>query len=282
MTISISNTFLKATFNTKGAELTALHSKQRNYIWNGNPQFWGKHSPILFPIVGTIKNNEYFFEGKKYNLNRHGFARDLDFKIISQTQTSVVFSLKNNYKTILAFPFEFELQILYQLDENKLNVSYRVQNNDKKIMPFSIGAHPAFALNESFENYGLQFSDDEKINYYLLDSDLVAEKSTILKVKNKRLDLNYKLFENDALVFKSMQSDAITIFEYDKAILKLHYKGFPNFGIWTKHNAPFICLEPWYGYSDTNESTQQIVEKEGIQLLKPNAIFDATYNIEIL
>ena len=111
---------------------------------------------------------------------------------------------------------------------------------------------------------------------------MVAEKSTVLKLNNKKLDLNYKLFENDALVFKSMQSEAITILENDKPILKINFAGFPNFGIWTKHNAPFICLEPWYGYSDTDKSTQQIVEKEGIQFLKPNAIFNATYSIEIL
>ncbi len=281
MTVSISNLFLEATFNTKGAELVALKSENNNYIWNGNPVFWSKHSPILFPIVGTLKDNEYFFEDKKYNLSRHGFARDLDFEIISQTDKSIVFSLKNNNNTLLIYPFEFELQINYELNENNLEVSYQVQNNGKNTMPFSIGAHPAFALNDPFDQYSLKFSDDELLNYYLLENDLISENQNILPLTNNILKLDYKLFENDALVLKTINSNEITILKKEKPILKMSFVGFPNFGIWTKPNAPFICLEPWYGYSDTINSRQLISEKEGIQLLKPNAIFNAIYSIEI-
>ena len=279
---TISNSFLTATFNKKGAELTALNSKVKNYIWNGNVEFWDKHAPVLFPIVGTLKNNCYIYDNKAYYLSRHGFARDLDFEIVSKTNDSILFSLKNNEQTLLSYPFEFELQIAYVLIKKQLKVSYKVQNFSNKIMPFSIGGHPAFALNEGFKNYSLAFEKNEKPSYFLLENNLISEKSTVLELINRQLNLNYNLFENDALVFKSIESEFITILENSKPFLKFSFRGFPNFGIWSKQNAPFICLEPWFGYSDTVKSGSDFLEKEGIQILKPNEIFESLYEIEIL
>lgn len=283
MTTIISNSNLTAQIKHSGAELCSLkNNENKEFIWNGNPLFWGKHSPVLFPIVGTLKNNSYFYNGKDYNMSRHGFARDMPFEAINKSQNSVTFSLVSTPETNKMYPFDFELQITYTLEENSLNVEYKVINNGKLPMPFSIGAHPAFSLEGNFENYSIEFEKDEMLEYYLLENDLISNKKKQLGTKNKKIDLNYQLFENDALIFKSIESNTLTILENATPFLKVNFKGFPSLGIWTKKEAPFLCIEPWFGYSDTAENFGNLFEKEGIEVLKENEIFNSEYSIEIL
>jgi galactose mutarotase-like enzyme len=282
LTTTISNSNLTAQINHFGAELFSLkNSKNKEYIWEGNPAFWGKHSPILFPIVGTLKNNSYHYNGAEYHLSRHGFARDTEFKLIEKSENSVTFSLISSEETRKVYPFDFELQIIYTLDERSLNIEYKVINKSKSQMPFSIGAHPAFALPGNFENYSLEFENEESLEYHLLENDLISYKTKKLEVKNKILHLNYQLFENDALVFKSLQSKSLTILENSNPVLRVDFKDFSNLGIWTKKDAPFICIEPWLGYSDTEENFGNLFKKEGIQILNSGKSFKAKFNIEI-
>jgi len=162
----IKNTFLTATINSFGAELCSLkNNENKEYIWEGNLDFWGKHSPILFPIVGTLKNNSYQYNETEYHLSRHGFAREMDFEIVNQRENSVTFSIQSSEETLKVYPFLFELQIIYTLDKNRLHIEYKVMNNGKIKMPFSIGAHPAFALPGNFENYNIQFEKEESLEY---------------------------------------------------------------------------------------------------------------------
>ena len=149
-------------------------------------------------------------------------------------------------------------------------------------MPFSIGGHPAFALPKKFEAYSLQFETDENLTCYQLKNDLLSEKTKQIELVKNRLPLTYSLFENDALIFKKLKSKQIQILETGIPILNFAFKDFPNFGIWTKINAPFICLEPWVGYSDVLNTTGNILEKEGIQLLESNSSKEFKYSIEIL
>ena len=284
MKTTISNSILSATINHKGAELTSLINcnSNREYIWEGNPKHWGKHSPILFPIVGTLKNNSYTYNDSKFELSRHGFARDLIFKIINKENDKVVFSLKNNNETIKIYPFKFELQVTYTINDNELLIEYRVQNTGSETMPFSIGGHPAIALKDRFENYSLQFVTYEKLTSHMLENDLLSDNTKSIAIQNGVLPLSYSLFENDALIFKSLQSENIQILENKFPILNFKFKDFPNFGIWTKNNAPFVCLEPWMGYSDIINSNGNIFEKEGIQILNQNSAFECGFSIEIL
>jgi galactose mutarotase-like enzyme len=283
LTTTITNSILTATINHKGAELISLKNckSNREYIWEGNPEYWSKHSPILFPIVGTLKNNYYLYNGKKHELTRHGFARDLNFNIINIEVNKVVFSLKFNVTTLENYPFKFELQVIYSQNNTELLIEYRVLNSGTETMPFSIGGHPAFALNEEFENYSLQFETNENLTSYQLENDLLSEKTKSIPLKNRVLPLSHSLFENDALIFKSLKSKQIQIVENNIPILNFKYKDFPNFGIWTKDRAPFICLEPWFGYSDTMNCNGKILEKEGIQLLEQNGTFECCFSIEI-
>jgi galactose mutarotase-like enzyme len=284
LTTTISNSVLSATINHKGAELISLqHSEtKREYIWEGNPEFWGKHSPILFPIVGTLKNNSYQYKDKIYTLPRHGFARDFDFQLVTEETDKVVFSLQDNESTFNIYPFHFELQLIYTLQNSALIITYKVINNSAKTMPFSIGGHPAFALKNQFENYSLQFESAEKLISYQLENDLLSSKTLEIELKNNQLPLTYSLFENDALVFKSLQSKQIQILENNAPILNFKFNDFPHFGIWTKINAPFICLEPWLGYADTTKANGNILEKEGIQLLESNSYKDFNFSMEIV
>lgn len=283
MTTTIQNATLTAEINPFGAELISLkNNNTTEYIWEGNPDFWGKHSPILFPIVGTLKNNSFSYEEKEYNLSRHGFARDMTFKLIDKKENSATFCIKSSAETLKKYPFEFELHLMYTLQNSSLDIEYKVINTGKSKMPFSIGAHPAFALPGNFENYSMTFEKEEPLEYYLLENDLISNKTKTLEVHNKQIPLTYELFKNDALIFKTLQSNTLTILKNEKPFLKVNFEDFPSLGIWTKMNAPFICIEPWFGYSDTNENFGNLFEKEGIQILDSNKIFNSKFSIEIL
>ena len=284
MEITIQNAELIATFKSQGAELCSLKGKEtrREYIWEGNPEFWGKHAPVLFPIVGTLKDNRYFYKDEFYALSRHGFARDMEFEVIDKKDSSVVFSLKANKQTKAHYPFDFEIQIGCTLADSILNIEYKIINKMDERMPFSIGGHPAFALPETFSSYSLEFEKPEELKSYILENDLLSSTTVNIPLFDKTLPLNYSLFEKDALIFKSLNSKKISILESEHAILNFYFEDFENFGIWTKMNAPFICLEPWLGYSDLTSSDGNIENKEGIQFVEANDIFKCSYSIEIL
>ena len=283
MNTTISNSILSASINHAGAELFSLKSNQnKEYIWEGNPDFWGKHSPVLFPIVGTLKKNIYTIEGKEYQLPRHGFARDMEFQLIHKTENSAAFSLESTTETLTKYPFEFELQLIYTLEEASLHIEYKVINKSGKKMPFSIGAHPAIALPENFENYAFEFDKEEVLKYYLLENDLISNKTKVLETTNNIVPLNYKLFENDALIFKTLESKSLTILENSKPYIKVAFEDFPSLGLWTKDQAPFICIEPWLGYSDTAENSGDLFEKEGVLVLNDNQTFHSKFSITIL
>ena len=282
MKIGIRNEYLSTNINSFGAELIDLVKEERNYIWTIDEQFWNKKSPLLFPIVGQLKNNSYTLNDKQYSLTRHGFARDYEFDFIEKTSSSVLFSLSQNDDTLKQYPFQFELQIKYELIQNKLIISYLVKNKSDLKMPFSLGAHPAIAVRDDIKNYSILFENDENLIRYKLENGLLSDKYEKVETKNNTLLLNYSLFENDALIFKKLNSKSLIILENNKPYLKIDFGNFPNLGIWTKNNAPFICIEPWFGYSDSNNTTGDLYAKEGMQILESNNEFTTSFTIEIL
>ena len=281
MDIKISNGILTATINPKGAELNSLKKNSTEYIWEGNAKYWGKHSPVLFPIVGTLKNNSYLYNGIVHALSRHGFARDNMFTVKEQQENRVVFSLASNDNTKRVYPFDFELEIAYTLNDDTLAIDYAVMNNSEAALPFSIGAHPAFAFPGKFENYSLKFEKDEPLESTQLVNDLISDNTEILDAIDGELALSYKLFENDALILKSLASRAVTIIKNGADYIKVAYNDFPHLGLWTKEGAPFLCIEPWQGYSDSNNASGNLIEKEGIILLPPSNTYTAGFTIKI-
>ncbi|MEM0576764.1 aldose 1-epimerase family protein [Flavobacterium polysaccharolyticum] len=282
-TISINNDQITAQFKTLGAELFSLKDKNnKEFIWEGNPNFWGKHSPILFPIVGSLKNNTFEYNDNSYSLPRHGFARELTFEVIDKKEDSVTFSLQSNEETQKKYPFSFELQLSYTLIGRSLHLGYKVINTSNTVLPFSIGGHPAFALPKAFDSYQLQFDGLDSLTFNLLEEGLISDQTKTIEIPNQQLNLEYQLFENDALVFKNISSKSVTILEENQPILKVDYSDFPDLGVWTPVNAPFICIEPWFGYSDTPNNSGKILEKEGIQLVTPKTFFESNYTITLL
>lgn len=282
MYLTLTNNKFSARINQKGAELTSLKTKEREYMWEGDPKYWGKHSPVLFPIVGTLKNNTYLYGGNIYALSRHGFARDNAFTVKEQTEKKAVFSLIANAETKKVYPFDFELELHYTLKDTTLEIKYVVHNTGKQDMPFSIGAHPAFALPVKFNNYSLKFEKQESLMSTQLENDLLSDKTMPLPLQGNTLPLDYSLFENDALILKTLQSKTVTIIESDKDLLSVKFEKFPSLGLWTKQDAPFICIEPWQGYSDPNSATGNLLHKEGIVLLPAGETYTAAIEVTIL
>jgi galactose mutarotase-like enzyme len=283
MNITISNGSLTATINSKGAELISLKDASgREYMWEGDPAFWGKHSPVLFPIVGTLKNNKYLYNENEYTLSRHGFARDMEFKIKEQTADKAVFLLSSNKETLKSYPFEFELLLTYTIINRKLEIIYSVVNKGTETMPFSLGAHPAFALPGEFTSYSLRFENDEPLIAHELENDLLSDATKSIPATGGVLPLSYNLFDKDALIFKNQRSRSVTILREQQPLLQVGYNDFPHLGIWTKRDAPFICIEPWQGYSDTAACTGTLMDKEGIKKLMPQQNTDFKLTIEIL
>ena len=281
MIITITNNKISASIDTLGAELIRLEKDNKNYIWTVDETYWNKTSPILFPIVGRLKNDTYSIENKTYELPRHGFARNLEFQIVNQTESSVVFVLESNSETLKNYPFEFELRLEYELDENELKMKYFVENKSEATMPFSIGAHPAFVIENSFSDYSLKFNQTEEFISYDLDKEQFSNSFRKINSEDGQINLNYSLFEKDALVFKHLQSNKLTLLKKNEPVLSVQFEGFPYLGIWTKPNAPFLCIEPWCGLADNVNHNGNIFEKEGINLLHPQEIFSRRIKITL-
>lgn len=277
----LKNKHCTVTINHKGAELISFTKNGIDCIWSVDEKFWNKTSPILFPIVGKLKNDTYLLDGKKYTLNRHGFARDYVFSVKEKLENSITFSLQQNEETLKRYPFNFELQLKYTLENSTLTLQYFVINNSNEKMPFSIGAHPAFSITNNFEDYALQFDSHDTFETHHLENDLFNGKTSIIPSNGNLIPLNYGLFEKDALVFKNLESKTVTLIKNYKAVLSITFKEFPFLGIWTKKNAPFICIEPWVGHADESTATGNIVEKKNITILNAKESFNCKFSIEL-
>jgi len=267
--IILQNQDLVVAIQSKGAELCSVQSKAngREFLWQADPAHWPKQSPVLFPIVGKVKENAYSHAGKTYSLPRHGFAREMEFSLIEQSESKAIFQLCNSAESKAVYPFDFDFRICYHLNHNELHTTYTVTNSGNETMYYNVGAHPAFALPLDFSAYSLAFPLDTELTAFELEHELISETTHQIHLENHSLPLSYSLFEKDALIFKQLESKLVTLFENDRPFLQVSFADFPNLGIWTKPQAPFICIEPWLGYADTTDASGVLEEKEGIQSL---------------
>jgi len=284
--IKIENDLLIVKAKSQGAELTSIFNKKTmlEYLWQAGKE-WTKHAPVLFPIVGQLKGNVYFYNGEKYSLERHGFARGLPFAVGNSETNRMEFVLNSSAETLKIFPFQFELKIIYSLEGNTLNVKHEVNNRENEKMFFSIGAHPAFKIpldeKETYDDYFLEFNKKELAERWKLQNGLIVDEKEIVLNNTNILPLRKSLFDNDALVFKNLKSDLISIKnKKSNHGLNFYSKGFPYFGIWAAKNADFVCLEPWHGIADSVKHNQKLETKEGIINLEPQRTFNCEYTIE--
>lgn len=286
--VYLKNDFLEVEIDTKGAEVKKIyhHRFQLHYLWNSDAAYWNRSSPVLFPIVGKVKDNTYTYDDRPYHLTQHGFARDTDFVIERTTANEAVFFLDSTPQSLTVYPFKFRLYIIYTLSEASLNVAYKVENHDKGELLFSIGAHPAFNCplepGLSFEDYTLTFEKEEQAPRLLLGAHGISRNTeAVFSKDSKVISLDYNLFATkDAIVFKDLQSSYMTYSSHKASHgLRFHFAGFPYMGIWTKPG-PFICIEPWHGVADFEDADGKLENKEGIIRLISGELFEANYTME--
>jgi galactose mutarotase-like enzyme len=285
----VENDFLKVTFRTKGAELTSVFDKANRieHLWQGDPQVWPWHAPNLFPVVGGCVNNEIHVNGKAYRMERHGFARQSEFILLSATANQALFALPFSEQTLAVYPYQFNFQIEYTLQGKQLTITYRVRNEGDQPQYFSVGAHPAFNVpffpGEDYADYYLEFPVVEKLERHLLSKDGYFNGQTErVSTEGAKLLLTKDLFNQDALVFKDLQSRQVTLRSVThKHSLTVDYPDFEYLGVWAKPGAPFVCIEPWLGCADTEGKAVDIREKEAIQAVNPGAVFEASFSITV-
>ena len=287
---TLENELVQVTINTLGAELTSFMLKEdgTEYIWQADPKFWGRHAPILFPIVGRLKDNTYRIKDRTYFMTQHGFARDLPFELISSGDDYFSFRLTNNEETLAKYPFEFELTVSYKLEGTSLQVTYGVQNTDDEAMYFSIGAHPGFNWplspdQETPEDYVVEFSSPETVDLLLIEGGLISSERKPFLRNESSFPLSADLFAKDALVFQGLQSEKLALRSLKTGkFVEMEIQGFPYLGIWSQSgSAPFVCFEPWFGLADEVDSDYDFTTKRGIQELEVNGEFACTYTITI-
>ncbi|WGD34692.1 aldose 1-epimerase family protein [Olleya sp. YS] len=287
----LSNNYLNIGVLPKGAELCQINAVNNNnqFMWHADPNIWGSFAPNLFPIIGCLKEDQYMFNNTKYTMPKHGFVRhNTDIKLVSQTENSLVFSLLYNEDLLKLFPFKFEFIITYTLKDNTLEVNHTVKNLDNQTIYFSVGGHPAFKCplykDEDYTDYSLVFETNETAETYLLNTQngLLTDKTKPVFTTKNSIQLRPDIFNEDALIFKDLISKKVALVSKTHGeILSVSLKDFDYLGIWAKPNAPYVCIEPWLGIADHEQTTQQLTKKEGIITLPANKTFSASYNIQI-
>jgi len=289
MTI-LENDLLKIGISNTGAQLTSFYNKTAGieHMWQGDPAIWPWHAPNLFPVIGTLIDNQLLVDGRAYTLTqRHGFARYSEFLPIEANSEQAKFSLPYCEKTLAVYPYKFDFQILYDLIDNALRITYKVINMDHQTIYFSVGGHPAFNVpffpGEKYDDYALEFETKEKLETHLLASDGCFNGETQpVPLKGQELPITHELFANDALVFKNMKSRQVTIkSDQHEHTLSVQFPHFNQLGIWAKTEGDFVCIEPWLGCADTEGKHVDIKQKEGIQKLHQGHVFEASFYISI-
>ena len=288
---TLSNDSLTIQVSPQGAELSSIvaNATQKEYLWQADPAFWKRHSPVLFPIVGSLWNNEYHHNGITYHLSQHGFARDKEFELIKETDTELRFKLQESEDTLKLYPFPFYLEIGYRLASNQIEIIWVVKNTGNEELYFQIGAHPAFYYPDYDEN-------SQKRGFFAFDRTagltykLIQEKGCIGDTEyplpldeEGLLPLDTHTFDKDALVIEDSQVRRVDLLNPDGSSYLTVYFTAPVVGLWSPpaKNAPFVCIEPWYGRCDRVNYSGEYKDRDWMQYLQPGETFNASYLVEI-
>ena len=291
MIYCLENEFIKIKIKETGAELSSYFDKktQRELIWQADSLHWKRHAPILFPIIGKVENNSYKLGNKIYELSQHGFARDQEFKVVSQYDSSITLETISSEITKKIFPFDFILKVKFSIVNKQLKVTYRVENPSSKAIYFCLGAHPGFNCpfdeKSNFSDYELRFEKEECSDRILLnESGFRTGKRAKEWLFGNTIKLNEDLFNQDALIFDNLESTYLTINskkENIKEKIKIGWYNYPHMGIWKPlNNAPFICIEPWNGMADEANLNNDFKNKYGVVNLSQGNSFECFYTVE--
>ena len=290
MAVILESNEAKVIINNFGAELSSFVLKETGveYIWQADPEYWGRHAPVLFPFVGRLKDNQYTYKGKSYSMGQHGFARDKMFDVIFANDSNATFELKSSKETYEIYPFDFTLRISYELRANELIIGYYVTTESDE-MYFSIGGHPAFNVpltrGTVMEDYYLHFDPSKTRTKIPLVGPFIDSSAKTLAQTNTSIQLTHDLFIEDAQILETKGKNMFSILsDKHKHGVMLRYDNFPYVGFWSPYgkNAPFVCIEPWCGIADDVSSSGNIEEKIGIIKLTESEDFSQSYSIKII
>ncbi len=275
------NEFFTLAVKEMGAELNSLKSKKTDieYIWYGDDNIWYGQSPILFPIIGRLLDDKYSLNGNEYSMEKHGIVRKKPFKLVDSTSSSLTFVQTDDEASYKSYPYHFELKVRFELTDAGLKVTHTVTNKDNNNMYYSFGAHPGF--NCQIGDY-LELSDDYALETERIDAEsiLIDEKFPVEMTDNK-ITLTKTLFDKDALILSDFKSKNIKIKSNNhNRIISFDFDS-PFLGIWAKPNAPYVCLEPWWGVNDDYNKKPDFSQKRGIMVLAPNESKEFTWEVSI-
>lgn len=283
--VTLQNGTLGAAVSARGAELQRLHTVAgEEILWDGNPDVWAGRSPLLFPVVGNVKDDHITVRGKHYPLLRHGFARTSTFELVESSTARCTWRLRANDETRARYPFAFQLDVAYALDGARLTMRATVANEGAEPMPASFGFHPAFRWplvpGGTRENHDVRFEKPEPEPIRRLAGGLLGAPERT-PVAGARLSLSDALFERDALIFDRLQSRRLTYGPATGRRLQLDFPAMPHLGIWSKSGARFVCLEPWQGFADPSDFDGELAKKPGIVAIPPQSerVFELSVTI---
>jgi galactose mutarotase-like enzyme len=281
----IRNSQVAATIKRHGAELCSLkNAAGSELLWQAGPE-WPRHSPLLFPIVGRLKNDELRHRGRTYPMTQHGVARDNDFEWVVRDESSAALVLTDNDETRKRYPFAFRLAVTFALNESDLDVTFEVANTGGEMLPASIGAHPAFKWpllpTLPKESYTLTFSDDEPAPIRRLRGGLMRAKPETSPIKARTLALSEQLFEDDAVILDQLASSFVSYGAEQGPSIQMSWNGFPQLGVWSKPGAAFLCIEPWCGFASPEAFDGEFEDKPGLMHIAPGAKRTLQYRIRV-
>ena len=289
MLITLQNGSLSLTVDTLGAQMLHLQRHGTEYLWQGDPKYWGDRAPILFPFIARLTNDSYTFLGKTYPMTIHGFANASEFTVAEQSEDRLVLELRSSEKTLAHYPFQFLFQVIFRLEGDSLHTTYHVENHSDVTMPFGIGAHPGFKVpveeTERFEDYYLEFSlpcQPDRVGFtsavYLSGHD-----EAYPLADGTRIELRHQLFDEDAIILKNMAREVTLRSKASANSVTVSYPKMPYLGIWhwPHTDAPYVCIEPWSSLPSRQDVVEELSCKSDLVQLDPECVYDNTWTIKI-
>jgi galactose mutarotase-like enzyme len=274
----MSNSYLSAAVKADGAELCSLRDAEgTEMLWQAHP-IWPRHAPVLFPIVGRLKNDTLRHDGRTYRLTQHGFARDRRFAWHARTATGCRLVLNDDGETRAVYPFAFRFEVAFTLDDDALEQSFTVVNTGRGVLPASVGAHPAFvwplADGAAKDSHVLAFEDDEPAPIRRLADGLIKPDPEPSPVHGRTLELSPSLFATDAMIFDPLASASVRFTAPGAEAIEVSWSGFSQLGVWTRMSgaetcADFLCVEPWHGTASPVDFDGEFRDKPGLMLIPP-------------
>ena len=262
--VTIKNEFLKVSISSTGAEIqSVVDTSGKEYIWQGDPAYWNKHAPVLFPICGGLNDGYYTLEGKRYDLTKHGFSRTAEFTITEQSDDVVEFLICDTEETYKSYPFHFEFRARYALEGKTLKVEFITKNLSERTMYFACGSHEGYNLPSGIDGAKIIFEKPEQLKNYLVEGGVMSPRYEEIGDGSDTLVLERKYFEIDAIILRELNSRSLTVCDKNGDIrVKVDFPDFDHLLIWQACGAPFVCIEPWTSLPDTYGSAERAIEKK--------------------